>query len=316
MATSSISSNTPALFFSAKKVRNAQNGGMMQLKICDPKSNPNAPVMMDVALADFLHSHCLPFSLAEDPKLLEMIQVVQLLGPNYKPPRRELIGGKYLDAIYKQSWKEQMSLLLSEARIFGITVFGGGATIKSIALVNILAAGVNSPFALLDIAECTHHLARGGKKDAKHIANIVMPLIKQMELELEVHNKKCPGIVDLVFFYGASNVQNAGKILKAFNPRITVGHGAKHVVSLFFSDVYTKVPQFKRLSDFGKKVRNIYGLVRHSPKAMFETYSCQHNNGIYLGFIKPSECRMAGKHIALLCMLRLKNALRNTIMLK
>jgi hypothetical protein len=46
---------------------------------------------------------------------------------------------------------------------------------------------------------------------------------------------------------------------------------------------------------------------------MFETYSWQHNNGIYLGFIKPSECRMAGEHIALLCLLRLKNALRSTI---
>jgi hypothetical protein len=137
-----------------------------------------------------------------------------------------------------------------------------------------------------------------------------------MELELDVHNKKCPGIVDLVFFYGASNVQNAGKILKAFNPCITVGHGAEQVVSLFFSDVYNKVPQFKRLSDFGKKVRNVFGSVRHSPKAMFETYSRQHNNGIYLGFIKPSECRMAGDHIALLCMLRLKNALRSTIMFK
>jgi hypothetical protein len=102
------------------------------------------------------------------------------------------------------------------------------------ALVNVLTAGVNNPFALLDITNCPHHLARVGKKDVRHIANIVMPLIKQMESELDVHNKKCPRIVDLVFFDGGSNVQNAGKILKAFNPSITVGHGAEHVVSLFF----------------------------------------------------------------------------------
>jgi hypothetical protein len=37
----------------------------------------------------------------------------------------------------------------------------------------------------------------------------------------------------LVFFDGASNVQNAGKIMKAFNPCITVGHSAKHVVFVF-----------------------------------------------------------------------------------
>jgi hypothetical protein len=209
-----------------------------------------------------------------------------------------------------------MTSLLSEGRIFGVTVFGDGATIKSIAIVNVLAAGVNNPFALLDIANCTHHLAKGGKKDARCIANIVMPLIKQMESELDVHKKKCPGIVDLVFFDGASNVQNSDEIMKVFNLHITVGHGAEHIVSLFFSYVYKRVPQFKRLSDFSKKVRNIFSSVRHSPKAMFKTYSRQHNNGIYLGFIKPSECRMAGKHSALLRLLRLKNTSRSTIMSK
>ena len=120
---------------------------------------------MDVALADFLHSHCLPFSLAEDPKLLKLIQAAYALGPNYKPPSRELIGGKYLDAIYAQSWKQMMTSLLSEARIFGVTLFGDGATITSVALVYVLAAGVNNPFALLDIADCTQHLAHRGKKE-------------------------------------------------------------------------------------------------------------------------------------------------------
>jgi hypothetical protein len=47
---------------------------MMQLKLCGHQTNPNAPAMMDVALADFLHSHYLPFSLAVDPKLLRMLQ--------------------------------------------------------------------------------------------------------------------------------------------------------------------------------------------------------------------------------------------------
>jgi hypothetical protein len=46
---------------------------------------------------------------------------------------------------------------------------------------------------------------------------------------------------------------------------------------------------------------------------MFKTYSQQHNKGIHVGFVKPSECRMAGEHIALLRLLRLKNALKSTI---
>jgi len=252
--------------------------------------------------------------LAEDAKMLQLIQVARSLGPCYRPPSRKLIAGKYLDAIHETSYKQQMSALLSEAKIFGVTVFGDGATIKSVPLVNVLAAGVNNPFALLDIVDCTDHCARGGKKDARYIADIVKPLITKIESERDLHNNRCPGIVDLVFFDGASNVQNAGQILQAFNPRITVGHGAEHVVSLFFSDVYRKIPEFQKLSEFGKKLRNIFGSVRHIPKAIFETHSKQHNRGVYLGFIKPSECRMAGEHIGLLRLLRLKNALRSTIM--
>jgi hypothetical protein len=41
-----------------------------------------------------------------------------------------------------------------------------------------------------------------------------MPLMKQIESEkLDVNGKKSPGVIDLVFFDGASNVQNAGEIL-------------------------------------------------------------------------------------------------------
>ncbi len=47
--------------------------------------------------------------------------------------------------------------------------------------------------------------------------------------------------------------------------------------------------------------------------AMFKKYSRQHNHGVYLGFIKPSECWMAGEHIAILQLLQLKNALFSTI---
>ncbi len=35
-----------------------------------------------------------------------------------------------------------------------------------------------------------------------------------------------------------------------------------------------------------------------------------HNNSIYIGFIKISECRMAGELIGLLCLLRLRDILR------
>ena len=303
---------TASSFFDPRK-KVKSNSTVTQMKLCGNPVDPNAGARMDVAITDFLHSHLLPFSLAQDPKLIKIIDEARKLGPLYTPPNRNEIAGKYLDALYVTHWKEQMRTLISEAHIFGITIFGDGATVKTIPLFNILAAGVNNPFALLDIADCTGHLAEGGKKDAKYIAKVIMPLIQQIESEEDILKRKSQGTVDLVFFDGASNVQNAGEILRAFNPRITVGHGAEHVVSLFFSDVYTKVRDFKILAVFAERVRNIFGSVRHAPSAMFKKHTRQHNNGVHLGFIKPSECRMAGKHIAILRLLRLKNALLSTI---
>ena len=87
-----------------------------------------------------------------------------------------------------------------------------------LALVNVLAAGVSNPFALLDIADCTGHLAIGGKKDAQYIANIVKPLITQMESELDIHNKRSPGIVVLVFLMETAMFRSL--TLQAFNSAI------------------------------------------------------------------------------------------------
>jgi hypothetical protein len=47
-----------------------------------------------------------------------------------------------------------------------------------------------------------------------------------------------------VLFDGANDVQNAGKLVSITYPRITVVHGAEHVVSLFFKDIFTKMPVF------------------------------------------------------------------------
>jgi len=235
--TSSLSSSTtrrsmaPSSFFNPQK---KSKPSVTQMKLCGNAIDPNPGACMNVAIADFIHSHCLPFSLAQDTKLMKIVEVARKLDPLYLPPHRNDVGGKYLDALYVTHLKEHMKTLLSEARIFGITIFGDGATIKTVLLVDVLAACVNNLFALLEIADCTAHLAEGGKKDAKYIAKIIMPLIHLMEVEDDIHKRMAPGIVDLVFFDGASNVQNAGEILRAFNPHIIVGHGAEHVSFLLF----------------------------------------------------------------------------------
>jgi len=115
-------STTPSSFFNPKKLK---SGPVTQMKLCGNTIDPNAPARMDVAIADFIHSHILPFSLAQDPKLMKIIEEARKLGLLYLPPHRHDIAGKYLNALYVAHLKEQMKTILLEARVFGITVFGG-----------------------------------------------------------------------------------------------------------------------------------------------------------------------------------------------
>ena len=101
--TSLRSISTSSFLSSRKRAKNDHSSNQMLLcKLNDP----NAPALMDVAIADFLHSHCLPFSLADDKKLMRVVEVARTLGPNYNPPSRQDIGGKYLDALYQNSRKQ------------------------------------------------------------------------------------------------------------------------------------------------------------------------------------------------------------------
>jgi hypothetical protein len=160
---------------------------------------------------DFIHSNCLPFSLVEDQKFLKIIKVARTVG-HYKPQTCKLIGRKYLHAIHNINWKEQMRTLVSEANIFRITLFGDGALIKTVPLLNILAAGVKNPFALIHVEDCTNHLARGGMKDASHIANVITPLIENLEAEIDEHKLKCTSKLTLSFLM----VQVTFKMLESY----------------------------------------------------------------------------------------------------
>jgi hypothetical protein len=161
-------------------------------------------------------------------------------------------------------------------------------------------------------------MAKGGKKDSKYIAGLLKPIISRIEETKDTNNEKTHhrGVVDLLLFDGTSNVQNAAKLAAIIYPRITVVHGAEHVVSLFFKDIFTKMPVFQCSSQFSKRCKNIFGSTCHGPLAIFNKHSIMHNNGIYIGFIKISECPMAGELIGLLRLLRLRNILRATIVSK
>ena len=132
---------------------------------------------------------------------MKIIDKARNLDGSFVSLKQRKIAGLLPDGLYKTNWKGRLKKIMSELRIFGAAIFGDGATIKSVPLVNVFAAGVNNPLALLDIADCRSHMALGVKKDAKYIAaaSIICPLIRKLEDEVDVHQQKNHGIVDMVF---------------------------------------------------------------------------------------------------------------------
>ena len=61
----------------------------------------------------------------------------------------------------------------------------------------------------------------------------------------------------IVMFYGASNVQLGGKLLKVHYPKLTVMRGVEHTVSLFFNDV-SKIPIVNQIISSHKMIYNIF----------------------------------------------------------
>lgn len=131
--------------------------------------------------------------------------------------------------------KKIMQTLTEDIDVFGVSVYGDGATVRRMPLLNLMAAGVHNPQAVLDVVDCTERLQEGGKKDGEYVANLFLHHIQKLEYDKK---KQVRGVVDLAFFDGASNMQKAGAIMAAKFPRITCIQGAEHVVSLFFNDIF------------------------------------------------------------------------------
>ncbi len=81
---------------------------------------------------------------------------------------------------------------------------------------------------------------------------LLKPIISWIEQTKDPNNQKTGhrGVVDLLLLDGASNVQNARKLASIIYPQDPVVHGAEHVVSLFFKDIFTKTLVFQCLFQF------------------------------------------------------------------
>jgi hypothetical protein len=234
-----------------------------------------------------------------------ILLLANFLGKEYMPPGREAVRGHLLDMNFKGYKEKSVKELLDDADVFGIALFGDGATVKKLPLINILGSTALRPNVVLEIHNCFHHMAMGGKKDARYIAKLFRPHLQQLDPNKE--------LTDIVFFDGASNVQLGGKLLAVSYPRISVCHGGEHVVSLFFADLASFPPVKKLIVKYIRLYRMFGSGSRHAPYAMFMKNSTNFNNGRPIGLVRAAATRMAGFFYGFHRLLRLKQPLEATI---
>jgi hypothetical protein len=193
----------------------------------DIRKSNNAQVEMSIA--DFFHCQNIPDAVVESPQFMRMVRQCRLLDKDFVIPNKKKIGGELLDINFANITAINKGKLLAEAKVFGVTMMGDGATIHRMPLFNILAMSGSTPPLTIGIADCTKHMAAGGKKLASYIADIFQDKVEEYNPN---HN-----LIDLFYFDGASNVQKAGAVLTATYPRTFCYHGGEHVVSLFFTSL-------------------------------------------------------------------------------
>jgi hypothetical protein len=205
------------------------------------RSSPDAIRAANVAFAHFTLANSLSFRIGECILFRRYTRAVQQCGADYKPPGRNMVSGKLLDATFESYYHEEAGKLFEEPDLYSISVYGDGATIKTTPLINVLACSPGNPACVLDVVDCTLHMSEGGKKDAKFIAQEMLQVLRKLD-----NIKK--GSVTQIMFDGASNVQKAGAIIAQHYPCASVEHGAEHVVSL----IVEKLMLLPCLREYGK----------------------------------------------------------------
>ena len=99
----------------------------------------------------------------------------------YKPPIQNDMSVDLLDENYVAYQHDQMNKLLENVEIFGLGIFCDGATIVKVPMMNILACSDGNPSCVLDVVDCTDHVAKGNKKDAFFICQQILTRMQQID---------------------------------------------------------------------------------------------------------------------------------------
>jgi hypothetical protein len=109
---------------------------------------------LTTSIADFVYSKGLPFSACEGEHFLQILKLARLVSSSYRPPTRKSLSNELLQISYDNRLSKYSNDLEVDAEVYGLSLFGDGATIHGMPLMNILAAGVREPCAVLAIVDC------------------------------------------------------------------------------------------------------------------------------------------------------------------
>ena len=117
------------------------------------------------AIADMCHVENLQDRLVDTHRFHEVIEAAAMVGPNYKIPNREDIGGYLLKEnadVYKRGNFDEVT---KDGPKFGYTGQGGGATVIKRPLLNGYVMNGNCYPIVSCIRDCSEHLAAGGSEN-------------------------------------------------------------------------------------------------------------------------------------------------------
>ena len=192
--------------------------------------------IFQMAVADFIHSDGLAFSIGSSPRFRRIIKLAKTIGLDFRMPGRNQISEVLLDKNFQACWEGNRDLLFSVALVMGTSWLGDGATIGKAPLVNIMGAAGGIPPLVVGIHDCTQQLVEGGKKDARFIAELFKDHMEELFEGSDEPEKLAllKDTTDVFFFDGASNVQKAGQVLMVHYPRAHCLHGVEHLMAPFF----------------------------------------------------------------------------------
>lgn len=130
------------------------------------KKSPNDAHDLSLVITHFLATNSLVIFMSEDLLLNRMLMNTWNTNNSHEQQKRSPVAERLLDACYGayQKQKDFLAKLLTDVRTYGHAIYGDGATINKIPLINIVAHSANNLNCALDVNDCSDPTREGVRR--------------------------------------------------------------------------------------------------------------------------------------------------------